>query len=202
MGTGMDDYYGDRSGFPGSRQPDFAPRGGSPDMDGFAGGADGLYGDRDGFSGTRYRGGVPDEFDRGSGIPQPSTPFKQPKFKKDVPHGVELEGDHLHGMASRIANNRAVMSALATLEYDENRMTPDKLNDEIEEAIDIANIDDEAGWGPATPNDISRAASMASSALPDPDDYDDDGDDTSSGAPAGGLTTELLSMLIDGEDQD
>ncbi|MBY3433196.1 TraM recognition domain-containing protein [Rhizobium laguerreae] len=201
MGSGMDDFYGDRSGFPGSRQPDFAPRGGAHEMDGFAGGADGLYGDRDGFSGNRYRGGVPDEFDRG-GISQPSAPFRQPKYKQDVPHGVELEGDQLHGMASRIANNKAVMTALATLDYDENRMTPDKLNDEIEEAIDIANIDDDAGWGPATPNDVARAASMTHSALPDDDD-DDGGDDTSSGVPAGGgLTAELLGMLIDGEDQD
>jgi intracellular multiplication protein IcmO len=201
MGAPMEDYYGDRTGFQGGRQqPDFGSRPSS--MDGFAG-ADGLYGDRDGFSGSRYRGGVPDEFDHGSGISQPSTPFKQPKFKKDVPHGVEVEGEHLHGMASRIANNRAVMSALATLEYNEDRMTPDTLNDEIEEAIDIANIDEEAGWGAATQNDIARAASMTSSALPDPDDYDDDGgDDSASGAPTGGLTTELLSMLIDGEDQD
>jgi intracellular multiplication protein IcmO len=201
MGGGIDDFYGDRGGFQGRSQPDFAPSGRGHDMDGFAGGADGLYGDRDGFSGKRYRGGMPDEFEQG-GISQPSAPFKQPKYKKDVPHGMELEGDQLHGMASRIANNRAVMSALATLEYDENRMTPDKLNDEIEEAIDIANVDDEGGWGPATSSDIARAASMTNSALP-ADDDDDGGDDTSSGVPAGGgLTAELLGMLIDGEDQD
>jgi intracellular multiplication protein IcmO len=201
MGPGMDDYYSDKSGFPGSQRPDFArsPHG----VDGFAGGSDSLYGERDGFSGSRYRSGIPDEFERAGGISQPSTPFKQPKYKKDVPHGVEVEGDHVHSMANRITNNRAVMSALATLDYEESRMTPDKLNDEIEEAIDISNIDQDSGWGAATHSDIARATAMASSALPDQDDYEDDGgDDTSSGTPSGGLTTELLSMLIDGEEQD
>lgn len=200
MGGGMDDYF-DRGGFSGApHHPEFASRG-PADRDGFAG-AESRFGDRDGFSGSRFRAGIPDEFGKDEAIPHSAKPFKTPKYRKDVPHGVDVEGDHLHGMANRISNNRAVMNALATLEYDEARMSADKLNDEIEEAIDLANMDDDANWPAATAQDIARAASMTASALPDTDDSDDGGDDTSTGAPGGGLTAELLGMLIDGEDQD
>lgn len=199
-GGGMDDFYDDR-GFPGAGRPEFAPRGGMPDRDGYMGDPSNQFGERDGFAGSRYRAGIPDEFDRDEPMSQPTRPFQQPKFRKDVPHGVE-EGGNLHGMASRIANNRAVMNALATLEYDEDRMTSDQLDSEIEEAIDIANMDDDQTWGAATQHDINRAASLAAQALPDADDLDDGGDDTGSAAAAGGLTHELLGMLIDGEDED
>nr|WP_250807966.1 TraM recognition domain-containing protein [Neorhizobium tomejilense] len=195
---GMDDFYGE-PGFPASKsQPEFAPRAEREDYRS----AGQFYGEKDGFAGgpVGYRGGVPDEFDRGSPISQQSKSFKHPKYQKDVPHGVDVDGDGVHGMASRIANNKAVMNALATLDYDENKMTPDQLDSEIEEAIDIQNMDDDNRWGRATSNDIARAAAMASTALPDPEEDDDGADDAAAVPP--GLTHELLGMLIDGEDDD
>jgi hypothetical protein len=201
MGPGMDDYFGDRA-FHGGRQPEFVPREGGGSRDGFAAGAADYFGDRDGFSPRQYRDGIPEEFARSEPISQPVRPFKQPKLRKDVPHGVEVDEDRFHGMANRISNNRAVMSALATLEYDEDRMTSAQLDSEIEEAIDIQRKDEDEHWGSASRDDISRAASLTSAALPDADDLDDGGDEGSSATSTGGLTHELLGLLIDGEDED
>jgi intracellular multiplication protein IcmO len=192
----IDDYY-DQSGFNPSRgAPDFAARSEPRDYQH----ASRHYGERDGFAASgAYRGGVPEEFDRGGPITQQAKPFQHPKLKKDVPHGVDVD-NVVHGMANRIANNKAVMNALATLEYDENSMTPDRLESEIEEAIDIQKMGEDSRWGEATSADIARSAAMVSSALPDQYDEDDGGDEAASVPP--GLTHKLLGMLIDSEDDD
>ena len=150
-----------------------------------------------------------------SGITQSSLPFKQPKFKKDVPHGVDFEGDGIQEMASRISNNEAVMNALASLDYDEYEQDADTLDSEIEEAIDLSNKEEKGVWGSATANDISEASVASSLAVPDFDEFVDDSDDeevvdagdegssdNAVGIEGGSLTADLLSMLIDGDEDE
>lgn len=179
----MDDYLGERG-------REFAEMPSAQSRDGFAA--------RDFGTPVNFR----DLEDAPSGVRTPSKPYKQPKFRRDVDHAVNVEGNGFHKMTDRISNNNAVLNVLANMDYDETTMTTDRLESEIEEAIDIANADLDDDWGAATPRAVERAAISVSEAVPefDPGDDDDDGDAQASGG--NGLTSQLLNMLLDDEDED
>lgn len=206
LGNGMEDYYGGGAGM--DREPEYASRGGMAQRDGFAGGYDDRDDRMDRYGSERFRSRMPEEFDGDEGMGQPARPFKQPKYRADRPHGLDVDGEGMRGMVTKISNNQAVMSALASLDYDEDTATPQqvdaRLNHNLEEAIDIANRDDSerASWGRASAGDIARAASSVATAMPEFEDEGDYEDEDDGGASSGGLTADLLSMLIGDEDKD
>lgn len=179
----------------GVREPDFVdPRGAGGDFarrDGFA-----VYEDddhADGFDHRERRSGAQ------SGVAMPPKPHRKPKYRKDVPHGVAVDQDGVHGMAGRISNNKAVMDALASLDFDEKEKTSDMVNSDIEEAMQIAGDEDD-DWGAPPLSAIEEAASSVASALPS---FEDEGEeDGSVGDDDETLTSRLLGFLLDDEDEE
>jgi intracellular multiplication protein IcmO len=201
---GMDDFGGRRDQM--GRDPDFMPRH-MGDRDGFAGGED-LF---DARRLENYRR-MPEEFDDEDEdddmgprevMHSQQRPFKSHKVRQNVPHGVQVDDRGVHSMAHRIANNQAVMSALAKLDIDEDTTSTEQINEAIEEAMELANRDDDRSWGPATRAGIDGVARNVSMAMPEFGDEEDEDEEEGSRAPAAppSLTTELLGLLIDEDDE-
>lgn len=157
----------------------------------------------------RAAAGREDEF-RGDHDVQPrSTPPKRPisrqfgpgRVRKDVPHGVDIDGGELMDMASKIQSSDSAMRALAALDFDAATTTKDA----VDAAIDEALLDDFEGE--ETPGAFDRAqaerADAASRAVVEDFDQDFDEEDMDEGEEGSGtVTTSFLSALIDDNEED
>jgi hypothetical protein len=100
------------------------------------------------------------------------------RIKRNVTHGVKMDGGEIHDMADRIASNDGVLKTLQALHFDPD----DESKDSVDAKLNQAFVTD--GYDPVTSDDLSmfdmndaeRAAIATDMAIP-PETYDDGSDD-------------------------
>jgi intracellular multiplication protein IcmO len=127
------------------------------------------------------------------------TPLRKNRFRKDVKHGVQVDGNELFEMADRISSNDSVMRTLAALDFDAatEPRTRDAIDDAIEEAIGgdaIPDFEEKQSFDRAA---VKKADDATLAMMPD---FEDEEDEDTGG---GDVTTNFLGALIDDdEDED
>lgn len=159
-----------------------------------------------GFEGLdAFDDGGPEAFDGGappSRRPEPprhpvARPPRKNRFRKDVRHGVEVDGRELFDMADRISSNDSVMRTLAALDFDaaSEPRTREAIDDAIEEAIGGEAMPDFGDDRPFDRAAVKKADDATLATMPDFED-EEDGD-----IGGGDVTTNFLGALIDDEDE-
>jgi intracellular multiplication protein IcmO len=130
--------------------------------------------------------------------PPARAPLRKNRFRKDVKHGVQVDGNELFDMADRISSNDSVMRTLAALDFDAatEPKSRDDINDAIEEAIGGDAIPDFEERQPVERNAIKKADDATLAMMPD---FEDEEDEDIGG---GDVTTNFLGALIDDEEDD
>lgn len=132
---------------------------------------------------------------------EPSRPpvtrmTRKNRFRKDVNHGVQIEGHEMFDMADRISSNDSVMRTLAALDFDAETQTREEIDVAIEEAIGGDALPRNKEKQPFDRSAVKRADDATLAMMPEFED-DEDGDI------GGDVTTNFLGALIDDdEDED
>ena len=99
-----------------------------------------------------------------------------PRVRRNVTHGVDVDGGSIHDMASRIATNDKVLNTLRELNFDPAEETRESVDDRIGQAFTTDGYDPIDDYAAFDTDLVEQTAARADVAVP-PDDYYDDSDD-------------------------
>jgi intracellular multiplication protein IcmO len=106
------------------------------------------------------------------------------RVRRNVPHGMQVDGGEIHDMADRIASNDGVLKTLQALHFDPADESKDSVDTKLNQAFTTEGYDPVGGddLSMFDMSDADRAAVAADMAVP-PEVYDDD-DIPDAGGPA------------------
>jgi hypothetical protein len=96
------------------------------------------------------------------------------RVRRNVPHGVQVEGDEIFDMADRIASNDGVLKTLHALNFDPTDESKDSVDTKLNQAFTTEGYDPVGGddMSMFDMSDADRASVAADMAVP-PEVYDD-----------------------------
>lgn len=115
-----------------------------------------------------------------------TRPISSSRVRRNVTHGVQVEGGEIHDMADRIASSDGVMKTLQALNFDPADESRESVDGKLNQAFSTEGYDPVDDYAMFDMTDAERAATAADMAVP-PDTYSEDGDEDEGGTVGGGV---------------
>lgn len=118
------------------------------------------------------------------------------RVRRNVPHGMQVDGGEIHDMADRIAQNDGVLKTLQALHFDPSDESKDSVDTKLNQAFTTEGYDPVGGddMSMFDMSDADRAAVAADMAVP-PEVYDDDIPDAGGPADINAKTDKVVDFF-------
>jgi intracellular multiplication protein IcmO len=118
------------------------------------------------------------------------------RVRRNVPHGMQVDGGEIHDMADRIASNDGVLKTLQALHFDPADESKDSIDTKLNQAFTTEGYDPVGGddLSMFDMSDADRAAVAADMAVP-PEVYDDDIPDAGGPADINARTDKVVDFF-------